>query len=73
MSLYRDLVAAGIPLDSHESDLYALATPEAVAIVTRSREYFESFISELDGRRWLDVPFAFEPWWERRAARPVTG
>lgn len=59
-SVYQQLVAAGVELDSHESDLYALDTPAARAIVANSGRSWSRFISNRDGRAWLEVPFAFE-------------
>lgn len=69
MSLYTDLIAAGVPVDSHESDLYALVTPESARLVGLSGRSCSRFISQIDGRTWFDVPFAFDPWWERRQSR----
>lgn len=65
MSLYTDAVAKGLTLDSHESDLYVLATPEAVSLVKRHKWAHSAFVGN-DGKVWLDVPFAFDPWWEAR-------
>lgn len=31
------------------------------------RENVKAFTSQIDGTRWLDLPFAFVPWWDRRA------
>jgi hypothetical protein len=73
MSLYEQMKAAGIPMDNHESDLYVLATPEARALVSRyraadgRRARVSIFQSPLDGQPWLEVPFAFDPWWQARA------
>jgi hypothetical protein len=68
MSLCTDLMAAGIPIDSHESDLYCLATPEARALIGRAGHYSVTrFRSTIDGRDWYEIPFAFEPWWQARA------
>jgi hypothetical protein len=66
MNPYKAITAAGIPTDSHESDLYALATPEALAIVRASGWSFSFFRSNIDGRTWIDLPFAYSPWWEKR-------
>ena len=63
--IYAAIIAAGIPIDHHYSDLYVLATPEARAIIKASGWYgVTSFISQIDGRRWYDVPFAYAPFWE---------
>lgn len=71
MTLYQAAIAAGIPIDSHESDLYMLATEEARALIHKHGKHGTAslFRSEVDGRMWWDVPFSFDPWWERRAAR----
>lgn len=71
MSLYTEIVAAGIETDSHESDLYFPATPEARRILARwtleagNAVYFQHATKRTT---WIDVPFAFDPWWARRAA-----
>lgn len=65
---YAALLAAGVPLDSHESDLYAKVTPVSRPIVEASGWSRSIFTSQIDGERWYDLPFAFEPWWERRVA-----
>jgi len=65
MTIYEQLKAAGVPLDSHESDLYALVTPESRAIVEASTHSRSTFVSQIDKRRWYDLPFAFDPFWEK--------
>lgn len=66
--LYDAAVAAAIPMDNHESDLYLKATPEAVALVRQyeGRSNCSGFTSQIDGERWIEVPFAFVPWWDKR-------
>jgi len=63
-SIYQKLVAAGCEVDSHESDLYAKATPDAVQLTNGcgNRTFFVSH----DGSQWLELPFAYDPWWEAR-------
>ena len=70
MSLYTRLVQADIPLDSHESDLYAKVTPESTALIQayEFRCNVRRFRSQIDGTDWYDIPFAYLPWWERRNA-----
>jgi hypothetical protein len=65
-SLYKDLVRAGIPTDHHESDLYVLDTPAARETVKKYGYKFQTFTSNIDGKRWLDVSFAYEPFWEKK-------
>ncbi len=68
MSLYTELLGAGVPLDSHESDLYAKLTPDSVRIVEASGwRGVTKFTSHMEPAGvWYDLPFAFDPWWEAR-------
>lgn len=71
MTLYTDLKAARLDLDNHESDLYVRDTPEARAILAVHGKRVDGhnvqrFTSQIDGKPWLDIPFAYTPWWERR-------
>lgn len=69
-SLYQEITARNIPHDSHESDLYLPHTPETLALVEAYGRSYSLFTSETPGPRkgtlWMDVAFAYEPWWERR-------
>lgn len=74
-SLYQKLRDAGATLDHHESDLYVLATPETREILREWRTEqkhagvaYTTFQSE--GKTWFDVPFAHEPFWEKKSRRP---
>lgn len=63
-----ELAAAGIAMDSHESDLYVADSPQAREIIGRHGYRFTTFRNEAPphvGEVWLDVPFAFLPWWEK--------
>ena len=68
-SLYQDLRAAGIPTDHHESDLYVLDTPAARALIVKHGKKGSGFTSQIDRKRWLDVPFAYDPFWEKKSGR----
>ena len=69
MNLYTELVNANCQIDSHESDLYALVTPVSTPIVEKysGGDRVRTFRSQIDGRIWFDLPFAFIPFWEKRA------
>jgi hypothetical protein len=71
-SIYEQLLAAGVPLDSHESDLYALVTPESKAIIDayQFKCNVTTFVSQIDNKHWYDIPFAYQPYWEGRRGRP---
>ena len=67
MTIYEQLVAAGVPIDNHESDLYAKVTLESEKIVRESRLLnVRKFINQIDGTVWYDIPFAYDPFWEKR-------
>lgn len=66
MNLYDQLRAIGAELDHHESDLYVRDAPEVREVVTQSGHSYESFTSQIDGKTWLDVPFAYTPYWQKR-------
>ena len=68
-SLYAELRAAGVPLGSHESDLYFPDTPETREILARyplQQSNATGFINQAPpnvGEQWIDVPFAYDPFW----------
>ncbi len=71
-SLYQDIVAAGIPHNSHESDLYFKKTDQSMEILKKYPECEKSarsFVNRLNKEVWIDTPFAFEPWWIERCGR----
>jgi len=65
-TLYRDALAAGLMVDHHESDLYIIDTPAARALCRKHNHKCKPFKGS-DGGRWLDVPFAYDPFWESRS------
>lgn len=76
-SLYQRFVDAGSQIDSHYSDLYVPDTPENRKIL---RDYVrdnprcqghlmgKTLLSNVDGKRWIEIPFSYEPYWVARAA-----
>jgi hypothetical protein len=66
MSLYEKLKEAGIKLDSHESDLYFEMSGRAMRIATQFSVEMKAatVFTGTDGKLWVDVPFAYQPWWE---------
>lgn len=68
-TIHARLIRARATLDHHESDLYVLVTPsvtDLLADAKREGHAVTYFTSPLDGRRWADIPFAYDPWWEDR-------
>ena len=71
-SLFETIKEAGIPFDSHESDLYLPATPQVREILNRfplQKGNATSFINQVEGGQWLDIPFAYLPFWEAKQKR----
>lgn len=71
--LYQAVLDGNLEHDSHYSDLYLRATPEARALISRYKfkANVQAFTSQIDGKLWLDVPFAFTPYWEKQATVKV--
>lgn len=66
----KPLKAAGIPTDNHESDLYFATSRESLDILNRhplQESIATQFRSQIDGKLWMEVPFAFIPFWESKA------
>lgn len=65
MSVFVKLSEAGCQMDNHYSDLYVKGSPIAESILQESEVSFSVFISQVDGQRWFEVPFAFDPFWDK--------
>lgn len=68
MSIYQDMKLAGVPIDNHESDLYAKVTPESKAIVDKyeHKSNVRAFLAEDGSGAWFDIPLAYDPFWEAK-------
>jgi hypothetical protein len=67
-SFYQTLKAL-VPreqIDHHESDLYVLDTPIARLVIRQFGLNSIGFTDSIDKKRWIDVPFAYEPFWEKK-------
>ena len=73
-SLFQAIKKAGIPYETHESDLYLPATKEVLELIKKyhPQSNIQVFKSEIDGKTWIDIPFAYEPWWEKRTKKNPT-
>lgn len=71
MTIYQACVSAGLQIDSHESDLYILATPESRSLLQELKIARTWFISQIDGKTWFEVFGAYDPFWKRRNVIPV--
>lgn len=67
-NIYAALVAAGVSVQAHESDLYAEVTPVSRGILAtyKHRANVRTFVDAVTGRLTYDIPFAFRPYWDAR-------
>lgn len=71
MSLYAEMLAAGLVIGNHYSDLYVKDTPEAWAIFDKYKDGMsrpQRFISNTGEGPCLDFAFQYEPYWEAKRA-----
>lgn len=74
-SLYETLTEAGIETANHETDLYFPATQKALEILDQfpqQKGIAERFTNDAPpnvGEQWIDVPFAYDPEWEKRLSK----
>lgn len=69
MTLYQRIIEEGIEHSNYYSDLYIPSTPENRAILKEFDAPVESFLNNETGTRWLDIPFAYDPYWESKIGR----
>ena len=72
MTIYDKAKELGIPMDNHESDLYLPVNDKTRILVNNyvaKGGSATTFISQVDNKRWYDIPFAYLPWWEKRLAK----
>lgn len=71
MDIYEQLKAVGVPIGSHESDLYAEVNAKSREIVS-GYEYkcnVTTFRNQITGTLWYDIPFAYTPFWDQKLNR----
>ena len=70
-SAYDQAVARGLTIDHHESDLYVRLDGPGLEFKREAEQsgwHCEAFTGT-DGFAWLEVPFAYYPWWAARATK----
>ena len=73
-SLYQRLKDAGAEIDNHYSDLYVKKTPKVDEIIKQAKidgvvhSTGSPFRNNVDGKTWIDIPFQFDPYWEKKGA-----
>lgn len=68
MSIYQKAKEIGIEIDSHETDLYLKDCQESRKLIEEYefKNNVTKFRSQIDKCLWFDVPFAYDPAWEKR-------
>ena len=73
MSIYTEMVQAGIETDSHASDLYVEDCPESRVILANHGKSIDGHnvnrFKHADGKYWFLLPFKFTPFWERATSK----
>jgi hypothetical protein len=63
----------GIAHDHHESDLYLIACSDARDLIASylHKANVSTFIHQVHGNLWYDIPFAYTPFWEAKGFREL--
>lgn len=69
-SIYQEAVEKMDPEDisNWQSDLYLKKNPISIELVKsyQFKENVKGFVSQIDNEIWFDIPFAFDPYWEKK-------
>lgn len=67
-SIYNQMIEAGVEVSSHESDLYVPVNDITNKIISnyKHKHNCTRFANNIDGKLWIDIPFAYDPWWTAR-------
>lgn len=73
-TIYTALRAAGCEIDSYESDLYVRDTETARTVISDwvhagklNWKSYSYFTCRRTNTQWIDIPFAYDPFWEQKA------
>ena len=71
-TLFQELTAAGCKIGNHESDLHVKVCEKAETIILyhvllpgSAMQWPDQFRSNIDNSLWWDIPFAYDPFWEK--------
>jgi hypothetical protein len=68
-TLWDIVEARGIPYANNSSDLYLPYSEEVRELLNdfpKQKELARQFINQTNQEVWLDIPFAYLPWWRER-------
>ena len=68
MSIYTDLIEAGLDVSNWQSDLYVPVCDNSREILKKyPKQTRSTFKSNVDGLQMYELPFAFDPFWKKRS------
>lgn len=69
--IFNQVKAAGIPYASHATDLYIPVNNETRKIIAEYefKSDVKTFVNQVEGGLWYDIPFAYLPAWEAKYNR----
>lgn len=64
--IFKQVKALGIPFANHETDLYIPRNEQTLKIIADYpyKASVTTFINQVEGGIWFDVPFAYLPAWK---------
>lgn len=67
ISIYEEAKRRNIPMSQHESDLYLKVTSDSTRLINdyEFKCNVTTFYNTNDGSRWYDIPFAYDPFWNK--------
>ncbi len=67
MSIYTELKEANCKILNHQSDLYVKVTNISTKIIQKykTKITISTFNSQIDKTLWYDIPFMYDPFWEK--------
>lgn len=65
MSIYEKMVQSGVRIENHCSDLYVPKneTTDEIVQLFAYRTITETFMDNIDGTLWYNIPFCYDPYW----------
>jgi hypothetical protein len=69
-SIYQQMIEAEVPVSGYQSDLYVPVNDTTTEILSHYefRTNVTTFRNNIDGKMWYDIPFASDPYWEKKVA-----
>jgi hypothetical protein len=69
-SIFEQVKASGIPYHNHQSDLYIPVNETTKEMVKnyKFKNNVTTFVNQVEGGLWYDIPFAYSPYWESKTS-----